>query len=850
MILIGLIYNLSILVTLSVLSGFLDLKYRIDTLIGKILQGLLFGAVAVIGMLYPFILSEGIIFDGRSIIVSLCALFFGPLSGVLAALITIIGRILIGGVGTLTGILVILASFIIGTIFHILRNKGVFQLNNKSLYFIGLIVTLIFLAIISTLPSNFIEKIYLTVGLTIIVFYPIITLLIGKVLKEHEDNQKYLVKLIIEKSLYKTTLDNVGDAVISTNEFGDILAVNSEAIGLLNIDEIGVKRKKLNEIIKLIKENNKHEIINPLENVLSKNIRKDIITDLLLVASDNISIPVTCISSSILDDSNKVIGAVLTIRNLSEKRKSEEKLIESEAKFRNLFENHPAVKLLVDPQNGRIIEANQSAVNFYGWPIKKLKTMTLSNLSGLAINDSLAKLLNLNRFEKSSYETTHQKSDGSKVNIKIYSGKINIENKDYLHFIIHDVTDHKLLESELIKRSLAIEYSPVNIIITDLNGQIEYVNPQFIETTGYTFEESVGKSPLGLSSYLSKEKYFENIWGIIFKDKNDSEIIQNKKKNGELFWESIVTSPIKNSSGEITNFLAITEDITERIEQENELKKYREELESLVEIRTVELNKLNSKLIDQLEKQKQLEIKLNSSLKNEKELNELKTKFVATVSHEFITPLSAILSSIQMIKKYSFNWAEEQKEIHYNRISSTISNLTKLIDDVLFISKIESSKIAVNYEKLSLSETIKKIEEDLAHLLRNNKSLTIINNCNKDEIITDKKLFVQIILNLITNSIKFSPYGGNIELNLSLEKSKLKLVVKDVGIGIPEKELKHVFEAFYRSENTVGINGSGLGLHIVKKAVKTLNGNVSIKSEVNLGTEVAINLPINENGIK
>ena len=193
MIIIALIYNLSVLVAISVLSGFIDIRYNRKELKGKIFQGLLFGLTAIIGMMYPFVLTKGIIFDGRSIVISLCTLFFGPVSGGIAAVIALIYRNILGGGGALMGSLVISESFIIGLFFYYRRkNVAGYLLSKLQMYYMGVIVHIIMLVFVLALPSKNIFETYRIIGLTVLGVYPIVTILIGKILLDQEQNQSIL----------------------------------------------------------------------------------------------------------------------------------------------------------------------------------------------------------------------------------------------------------------------------------------------------------------------------------------------------------------------------------------------------------------------------------------------------------------------------------------------------------------------------------------------------------------------------------------------------------------------------------------------------------------------------------
>jgi len=200
MIIIELLYNLSILVALSVLSGFIDARYKRKETKGKILQGILFGTITIIGMKFPFVLTEGIIFDGRTIAISLCTLFFGPISCIITAIFAILFRISSDGIGAITGTLVILSSFLIGLYFYFQKNNlSKKPLTTFRLYLFGLLVHFVMLILLLTLPYKNISQAFSIITITVIVVFPLVTVLIGKILLAQEENQNNLEELKASK---------------------------------------------------------------------------------------------------------------------------------------------------------------------------------------------------------------------------------------------------------------------------------------------------------------------------------------------------------------------------------------------------------------------------------------------------------------------------------------------------------------------------------------------------------------------------------------------------------------------------------------------------------------------------
>lgn len=246
---------------------------------------------------------------------------------------------------------------------------------------------------------------------------------------------------------------------------------------------------------------------------------------------------------------------------------------------------------------------------------------------------------------------------------------------------------------------------------------------------------------------------------------------------------------------------------------------------------------------------KQAEEEIKNALDKAIELNQLKTRFISTVSHELRTPLATILSSIELLKLYEDQMTVNEKTDHFSKIISSIDYLTTLLDDVIIIDKTESGIVKVNYESFDLIGLLKNITDKISLMKNSNIRINLNASCDSYEITSDKKLLTQILNNLITNAIKFSPSKSKVEVETIFDEKSYSIQIIDHGIGIPSEAQNNIFIPFYRAENAENIQGTGLGLSIAKRWTDLLNGEITFNSKPNKGTTFIVKMPIKP-GIK
>ena len=281
--------------------------------------------------------------------------------------------------------------------------------------------------------------------------------------------------------------------------------------------------------------------------------------------------------------------------------------------------------------------------------------------------------------------------------------------------------------------------------------------------------------------------------------------------------------------------IAFISDITKRQESEEEIKKLNTSLEEKVANRTEELQKT----LIELQASKD---SLTKSLEKEKEVNDLKSRFVSMASHEFRTPLSTILSSISLLAKYETTEDQPKRDKHIDRIKSSVKTLTDILNEFLSLGKIEEGKVEINFEIFDLNMCIQGVINEMNVLLKNGQEL-IYENHGITHCYSDAGLLKNVLINLVSNAIKFSPDHNEIKIETSLQDELILIKVIDHGMGIPEKDQMHLFERFFRATNATNIQGTGLGLHIVGRYIELLKGKISYQSQLEAGSTFCIALP-------
>lgn len=385
------------------------------------------------------------------------------------------------------------------------------------------------------------------------------------------------------------------------------------------------------------------------------------------------------------------------------------------------------------------------------------------------------------------------------------------------------------------------------IVIVNSKQEIVTSNDAADKMFGYAAEELLGENiniliprkyhkthPVQVSEYLGKNDP---------RQMGHGRDLYGRRKDGSTFPVEAGLNPFEIYGSRYV--MALVTDITVRKNQELQIVELNSKLEQKIEKRTQALRQTVNELEEEVAKRKEAEYKITESLRKERELNELKTKFLSLVSHEFKTPLSGILTSATLAGKYTETDQQDKREKHLRTIQNKVKYLNNILNDFLSIERIEAGKATYKFDTFPLSKVINEVIYNANMLLKEGQRINYPNNIDDINLFFDEKILELSLTNLINNAIKYSQEGTSIDVVVIPKENSLSIKIIDQGRGIPEKEQKFVFNRYFRAENALLDQGTGIGLNIVKSHLESLDGTVIFESEENKGSVFTITFPTN-----
>ncbi|MEO6149979.1 MAG: PAS domain-containing sensor histidine kinase [Mucilaginibacter sp.] len=394
------------------------------------------------------------------------------------------------------------------------------------------------------------------------------------------------------------------------------------------------------------------------------------------------------------------------------------------------------------------------------------------------------------------------------------------------------------MESAALLKAI-IDNAIDGIITIDERGKIESINPAATNLFQYTPEEVIGNNISMLMPPPDREQHDEYInryqrTGVAHIIGIGREVT-GLRKDGSRFPFRLGVSEVQYSGRKI--YTGFIHDLSREKEAEERLKEYAVSLEQQVEERTLSLKQT----VNALQHAKE---EVSQSLEKEKELGQLKSRFVSMASHEFRTPLSSVQLSAVLIEKYAEQFNNANISKHISKIKNSVNNLTGILNDFLSLERLEAGKVEPSFTAFDIVKFSEEITEEMQMIAKENQNIIYQHTGTESTVKVDQSLLKNCIINLIGNAIKYSGENTFIEFNTEITERYLIIIIKDNGIGIPETDQKHLFEPFFRAHNTGSIPGTGLGLNIVARYAGLMNGHIQFESEVNQGTSFTISFPI------
>lgn len=515
-----------------------------------------------------------------------------------------------------------------------------------------------------------------------------------------------------------------------------------------------------------------------------------------------------------------------------------------------LFENVTEAILLIDSQ-GKIVLSNRGSERVFGYNQRELLSMQLEELIPERFRSRHPSLRTLYMSVPTTRRVGEGKNvyalrkDGTEVPVEI-SLSYYYDNRELLTIaFVTDITERKRQDAKIaaqyeqleqynqrLEQQVKIRTAELVDINTSLLNQIEErkrVEEQ-LRKSQFLYKAVASNFPEGVIAVVNEDLSF------VFVDGKEVTVGTNTPEKKHPGVHLVVISEhadrLKQAfAGQTVNFEVGVGD-------------------SFYDVIATPFAALSSQateilmVIRNITRHKKFEENLLRSLEKEKQLNVMKSRFVSSVSHEFRTPLSTILSSTFLLENYAGPELETHRKTHLNRIKRSVNNLTELLDDFLSLGKLEEGKIKVIYTEFYIREYLAELINELSPIRKKDQEIRL-NFSGEDELISlDKSLLTNVLTNLISNAIKYSNPDGLIEVNAHIKKEVLTLYVRDYGMGIPEKEQRYIFRRFFRAQNAVNIQGTGLGLNLVRKYVRLMKGTVAFKSRLEHGSTFIVTIPV------
>ncbi len=545
--------------------------------------------------------------------------------------------------------------------------------------------------------------------------------------------------------------------------------------------------------------------------------------------------------SVITDGVEYIQGFVGVSKDITLRKEMEVALRSSEQEMRNVFEHAHDAILILDEQGESILDVNERACELYGYTRRTFKLMTPAGL--VAASGGGDEYFSATVAGKSfnSCVTTHLRADGAEVVLEVHSSMISFRGRPAVLCSLRDITERMAAQEEIRKLSLVASNTSNGVVIAGREGRVEWVNEGFTRISGYRLDDVIGRHLGDLKAGAATDPaVLTDIAAAVRQGRPFDAEILNYNADGGTYWAQLQIAPmegVEDTGG--GNFVVVLTDITDLKHHEAELKAAKRELEAsnqILEIRVAErTNDLHMAMR-----------KLSEALEKEKLLNDLKSRFVSMVSHEFRTPLSSILGSAELLDRYLLRLDDKSRKDRFQQIYIAVDRMTEILDQVVSLS--QSEALSQSFEPRSVpmqrfvQSTVQQFRSEHAPERRIDFVLSG-GATDTDEAQVDVKLLEPALIGVLKNAVQYSPPETRVLVSLYLERDDVIIRVSDSGVGIPQDEVNLIFEPFHRAANVEIVPGTGLGLVFVKQCVERHGGEITVESSLGQGTTIILKLP-------
>lgn len=643
----------------------------------------------------------------------------------------------------------------------------------------------------------------------------------GYIIKPFEERELHIA---IEMALYKheselklrekdqwmsTVLKSIGDAVIATDSSGIVKFMNNIAEELTGFKSDDAEGQKLDEVFNIVNESTGEPVEHPVNKVLEMGSIVGLANHTALISKNGDILPIMDSAAPITDDQGNITGVVLVFQDMSERKRTESILIESEKRFKNFVENSPEIiyQISKDFKIEYISPRVTSILGYSQYDFKSHLSLWVDSIHPADIEQYKNLVITYKDNETSFIEYRIKDSAG---NWKWIKDRINIvenyKGEKVFQGFAQNISDKKLAEEKITLQQSALNSAYNGIIITDRTGTIVWCNEAITRMSEYEYEELIGSNPRIFKSDKHTKEFYNKLWSTVLNNQVWSGELINRKKSGLEYYEEVTITPVKNIDGRVTHFVSIKQDITERKNFENQLITAKEQAERS---------------------------------------DRLKSEFLAQISHEIRTPINSILSFTNLLKTELKDKVDDDIKISFDMIDQGSKRLIRTIDLVLNMSAIQTNTYQLDIKPTNIAERIIKPIMFEFEGTAQVKGLKLIyeDNLNSDlEINIDEYSVSQIFVNLIDNALKYTREGY---VGIKLDKSNdnvCKVIIEDSGIGISEEYLPHLFDPFSQEDQgyTRRYEGNGLGLALVKNYCTLNNAEIRVESKKDVGSKFIV----------